>query len=440
MSDKIPLKQINRLAIPAILSGIVEPLIGIVDTAFVGKSPSYPVESLAAIGLATTFYFFVFWVFVQLETALSSIVAKYLGKNKITEITPLITQAIILNIAIGVTLFLITNAFIETIMSWYNAEGEVLELAIRYYNIRSIGFPIALTTYTLWGVFRGLQNTWWAMVIGFVGGGLNILLDYFFIFGIHDWINPMGVEGAALGSVLAQLVMLLISFLLFQTKTPFKITFQKTIHPELKNLLTISGAYIIRTISLNLVLFKANAMATKFGEIQIAAHTIAMQIWLSSSFILDGYANAGLALSGKLLAEKRIPALKNLIKTLLIIGVMVAVIISFFLVVNYSSIGMKFTNKTEVLSLFNTVLVYIIISQPINAIAFTWDGILKGIAEAKFIRNLMIWAFIVFYIVLTFMEQRYQLGLSAIWIALIGWMIFRAALPFYHLKNKYFSS
>lgn len=436
MTNKVPLIQINKLAIPAIVAGIVEPLIGIVDTAFVGKSPTYPVKSLAAIGLATTFYFFVFWVFVQLETALSSIVSKYLGEKKEKELAPLITQALILNLLIGVFLYLTTNFFIETIMGWYNAEGKVLELSIKYFNIRSIGFPITLATYTLWGVFRGLQNTWWAMFIGFLGGLINVVLDYFFIFGIDGQLSPMGVEGAALASVIAQIIMFLISLVIFQTQTPYKLNFQKTVHPELKNLVTISGSYMIRTISLNLVLFKANALATKLGEPQMAAHTIAMQIWLFISFLLDGYANAGLALSGKLLSEKRIVALKNLIRTLLFIGVMIALVSMGYLGLNYYLIGTRFTKNLVVLSIFNSIFIFVIVSQPINAIAFTYDGILKGMAEAKFIRNLMVVAATLFFIILEILERNFQLGLSAIWISLICWMVFRAVAPFVYLRKR----
>ena len=436
MKDNVPLLQINKLAIPAVLAGIIEPLIGIVDTAFVGKSPSYPVESLAAIGLATTFYFFIFWVFVQLETALSSIVAKYLGQNREDELAPLITQALLLNILIGSALFLITNFFIENIMSWYNAEGKVLELAIKYYNIRSIGFPIALSTYTLWGVFRGLQNTWWAMLIGIIGGLINMVLDYYFIFGIGGKLTPMGVEGAALGSVIAQTIMFMLSLILFQKFTPYKIKFQKSIHPELKSMLTISGAFMIRTISLNLVLFKANAVATKFGEPQMAAHTIAMQIWMFVSFMLDGYANAGLALSGKLLAENRIIALKKLTKTLIIIGILISLVAVQFMVFWYSEIGRMFSENTEVLTIFYSIFIFVIISQPINAIAFTYDGILKGMAAAKFIRNLMVFAAISFFITLEILVYNFQLDITAVWISLIFWMIIRAVIPSFYLRNR----
>lgn len=439
MPDKVSLSKINQLAIPAIFAGIVEPLIGLVDTLFIGRSPISPVESLAAIGLGTSFYLFVFWVFVQLETALSSIVAKYVGEKKEKKLNTLITQALLLNFTIGIGLYIITNLFIEEIMSLYHAKNLVLELSIKYFNIRSIGFPIALTTYTIWGVFRGLQNTWWAMLIGFIGGSINIVLSYLLIFGTNS-IQALGVEGAAIGSVIAQGVMLVISLLIFQLKTPFKIVFQKKIHPELKNLITISWAFIIRTIMLNIVLIQGNAFATKLGDVQIAAHTIAMQIWLFTSFLLDGYANAGLALSARLLGEKRPRALKNLIKTLLKIGVIISLITVVFLSYYYTSWGIWFSSNTEVVSTFESILIFIILSQPINAIAFTYDGILKGIAAANFIRNMMIVATIIFIGALYVIEHFYHFGLKSVWMALIVWMIFRSILPYLYLAKRYRSS
>lgn len=440
MPNIVPIKTINKLAIPAMLAGIVEPLIGLVDTAIIGNSPIESTESIAAIGLATTFYFFVFWVFVQLETALSSIVSKFLGQKKVNELNPLITQSLILNLLLGLFLYFTTNLFIDQVLEWYHATGRVAELAKTYFKIRSIGFPISLLTYSLWGVFRGYQNTVWAMVIGAIGGVINLILDYILIFGIEGWIEPMGVRGAAIGSVSAQTVILILSIVILYRKTPFRLVWQSTLHPEFKNLMTTSGNFILRTIALNLVLFEANSMATQLGTNQIAAHTIAMQLWLFSSFILDGYANAGLALSGKLLAENKLKSLQYLIKKLLQIGVAASVVVMIVYGIGYNYWGNLFSNDPQVISIFKKTFLFIIIAQPINALAFTYDGILKGIAASTFIRDMMVLAWLFFLPLAYFIESIFHLGLNSLWIAMIGWMIWRSVVPYLFMKKSYFRS
>ena len=84
-------------------------------------------------------------------------------------------------------------------MNFYEAKDLVLENCIAYYKIRALGIPIVLSTFVLFGTFRGLQNTAWAMQISINGAGCNIILDYLLIIGVDGLIPSYGVEGAAMG-------------------------------------------------------------------------------------------------------------------------------------------------------------------------------------------------------------------------------------------------
>ena len=117
---------------------------------------------------------------------------------------------IVLIIALLFTYFSSSWVF-EHVLS---ASGDILKDATAYFNIRVFGFPLSIITFSLFGVFRGIQNTWWAMVAAIIGGSINVLLDFVLVFGW--WGLPaMGVEGAALASVIAQLVMLSITLYFF---------------------------------------------------------------------------------------------------------------------------------------------------------------------------------------------------------------------------------
>src|SRR5690554_8196030 len=87
----------------------------------------------------------------------------------------LIPQMIYFNAIVGVLAMLttfFTSAWVfEHLLS---ATGPVLEDATAYFNIRVLGFPLTLITFSVFGVFRGVQNTWWAMVISIVGGSIKI--------------------------------------------------------------------------------------------------------------------------------------------------------------------------------------------------------------------------------------------------------------------------
>ena len=296
-------KGINKLAIPAIITGIAEPLLSITDTAIVGNVAINPLESLAAVGIAGSFIAALIWILAQTRTAISATIGRYLGAKKLDEIMGLPAQIIALNLVLSVVIYLVSVFFSEAIFSLYNAQGLTLNYAVDYYNIRALGFPLTLFVFSVFGVFRGLQNTYWPMLISLVGVFLNVGLDFIFVFGIEGVLAPMHIEGAAWASVISQLVMALMAFVLMLRKTPFNFKITLKFHPEIKNILQISFNLIIRAISLNVALIMANAYATKYGDAYIAAQTIAFQIWLFFAFFIDGYASVGNIVSGKLKGE-----------------------------------------------------------------------------------------------------------------------------------------
>ena len=75
----ISFKSINKLAIPATIAGIAEPLLSITDTAIVGNIPVDGVESLAAAGIVGSFLSMLIWILGQTRSAISAIISQYLG-------------------------------------------------------------------------------------------------------------------------------------------------------------------------------------------------------------------------------------------------------------------------------------------------------------------------------------------------------------------------
>ena len=89
----VTFRNINRLAIPATVSGIAEPLLSITDTAIVGNIPINGMESLAAAGIVGAFLSMLIWVLGQTRSAISSIISQYLGADKLAQVKSLPAQA-----------------------------------------------------------------------------------------------------------------------------------------------------------------------------------------------------------------------------------------------------------------------------------------------------------------------------------------------------------
>jgi len=435
-SLKISFKEINKLAIPAIISGIAEPLLSITDTAIVGNIQINPTEALAAVGIAGSFISAIVWILAQTRSAISAIIAQYFGANKIHEIIKLPAQIIFINLLLSVFIYFVTLFFVREIFSLYNATGLVLEQSVFYYKIRALGLPLTLFIFSIFGIFRGMQNTFWPMVISIIGAVLNVGLDFILIFGIEGFIPAYHVEGAAWASVIAQAVMAILALVLMLKKTPFHLKISFPFHPEIKRLLSLSFNLIIRTIALNIALYMANAYATKYGTNYIAAQTIAFQIWLFFAFFIDGYSSVGNILSGKLLGEKNYPKIWQLSKQLNKYTLIISLILGALCFAFYLPIGKLFTKETEVLSLFYSIFWIVILMQPINAITFVFDGIFKGMAEAVTLRNTLLIATFLGFIPTLLIGDYFDLKLYAIWIAFTIWMILRGGILVVVFKRK----
>ena len=426
--SKISFGKINKLAIPAIISGIAEPLLSITDTAIVGNINLNPTEALAAVGIAGSFISAIVWILAQTRSAISAIIAQYYGAGKVDKILDLPAQIIVINIALSIFIYVVTIFFVENIFELYNASGLILDQAVSYYKIRALGLPFTLFVFSVFGVFRGLQNTFWPMVISILGTALNIGLDFILVFGIDGYIPAMNVEGAAWASIIAQGVMALLAFILVLNKTPFSFRLRFPFNIEIKRLLSLSFNLIIRTISLNIALYMANAYATKYGAHYIAAQTIAFQIWLFFAFFIDGYSSVGNIMSGKLLGQKNYVQIWNLSKQLNTYTIVISLILGSICFLFYSPIGRLFSKDPEVLSLFSSIFWIVILMQPINAITFVFDGIFKGLAEAVTLRNTLLAATFLGFVPSLLLGDYFDLKLYAIWIAFTVWMILRGGI------------
>ncbi|MEW7289615.1 MATE family efflux transporter [Aquimarina sp. 2304DJ70-9] len=437
MSTIISFKNINKLAVPAIISGIAEPILSATDTAVVGNIPVNGTESLAAVGIVGTFLSMLIWILAQTRSAISAIISQYLGAGKLEEVQALPAQAILFNLGLSFVILLTTVPFIEPIFKLLNAEGTVLEYCISYYQIRVWGFPLSLFVFAVFGIFRGLQNTFWPMVVALIGVGINVGLDFALVYGIKGIIDPMNLEGAAWASLISQVVMAILAFVFLLKKTNVSLKLRKPWHPEMNRFLIMSGNLFIRSLALNITIILAVREAAAIGTNYVAAHTIAMQLWLFSAFFIDGYGSAGNILGGKLLGAKDFTNLVRLAKKVTLYGVVVAVILGMAALIKPEILGRIFTKDQSVLMIFSGFFYLVVITLPVNAVAFVGDGLFKGLGETGYLRNVLLGSTFLGFLPALFISRYFDLGLHGIWIAITVWMLVRSGSLVIKFRNKY---
>ncbi|PCJ95285.1 MAG: MATE family efflux transporter [Flavobacteriaceae bacterium] len=437
MKHTINFKSINNLAIPATIAGIAEPILSITDTAIVGNIPENGLESLAAAGIVGAFLSMMIWVLGQTRSAISAIISQYLGAGKIEEVKSLPAQAIFFNLGLSIIVLLSTIFIIEDIFKLFEASGKILEYCVSYYSIRVWGFPLTLFTFAIFGIFRGLQNTYWPMLVAIIGALLNIVLDFLLVYGIEGFINPMYLEGAAWASLISQGVMASIAFILLIKKTEISLKIKFPLHEELGRLAVMSLNLFARALALNIALVLAVREATSLGDKYIGAHTIAINIWLFAAFFIDGYGAAGNIMGGKLLGAKDYNGLWALSKKVISYGLIVSAILMLLGFVFYEPIGHLFSQETIVLQTFYSIFFILLLGLPMNSVAFVFDGLFKGLGEMKYLRNVLLSASFLGFVPMLYLGKYMGWGIYGIWIAFTVWMIIRGGALVWKFRRKF---
>ncbi|WP_417857938.1 MATE family efflux transporter [Xanthomarina gelatinilytica] len=425
MSTNISFKHINKLAIPALIAGVSEPILSLTDTAIVGNVDINATESLAAVGIVGAFISMLIWVFGQTRSAISSIVSQYVGANNLDKVKNLPAQAIFIITSISILIILVSYPFAEQIFKLYNASNLILDYSVAYYQIRVFGFPFTLFTIAVFGTFRGLQNTYYPMIIAIVGAASNIVLDVVLVYGIKGYVPAMHIQGAAYASFVAQVLMAALSAYYLLKKTPISLKLMLPFNKEIKRFTVMILNLFVRTLALNVTLYFASAFSTSYGKQYIAAYTIAINLWFLGAFIIDGYASAGNILSGKLLGGKEYGKLITLSNKLIGYGVYLGVFLALLGSLFYYFIGTVFTKEPEVLKEFYNIFWMVLAMQPFCAIAFIFDGMFKGLGKMKDLRNLLLFSTFFVFVPILFWLDSLDLKLYAIFIAFTCWIMAR---------------
>jgi MATE family multidrug resistance protein len=204
-------------------------LVGIVDNIMVGKIG--PTE-LAAVSLGNSFIFIAMSLGIGFSTAITPLVAEAHGKSNREEGRLAFHHGLYLCTILGLLLFGIVF-FSKPLLSFMGQPEAVVTLAEPYLDI--VGFSLVpLIMYQAYKQFAdGMSQTKYSMWATIVGNVANVVINYFFIYGI--WIFPeLGIIGAAIGTIASRIIMLIFMHYIMKSKTKFHYYFEGFTLKEIK--------------------------------------------------------------------------------------------------------------------------------------------------------------------------------------------------------------
>lgn len=277
-------RRVLALAVPALGSLTADPLLSLVDTAFVARLGPVP---LAALAVDVSILTFAFAVFNFLAYATTPLVARARAQG-LAESGRIIQRALTLAVVIGVVAAGGLVIAAPGLVRLMQAPPEVVDSATGYLRLRALGIPGLLIVTAGHGAFRGLEDTRTALWVAVAMNALNALLGAVLIFGIG-----LGLDGAGIATAVAQWAGAGIFLgLLFRRGRVERWPPGRPSFIELAAFLRVGWVLVIRSLLLVATLSAATAAAARLGTIELAAHQIVSQVWFLLALVVDSLAIA----------------------------------------------------------------------------------------------------------------------------------------------------
>jgi len=413
-------RQILKIALPAIVTNITVPLLGLIDTAIVGHmgAPAY----IGAVAVGSMIFNLVYWVFGFLRMGTSGMTAQARGRRDFTEVVRLLLRSASVSLSIALILIMMQYPLCEQMLDFIGPTADVRSLAATYFYIVVWGAPASLGLFTLTGWFIGMQNTRLPMLVSILQNVMNILISLTLVYGLG-----MKIEGVALGTVIAQYVGLFvgIALLWYHYRRLWRGVSIRGVflRSEMIRFFRVNRDILLRTLFLVAVNLFFTAAGARQGAVILAVNTLLMQLYLLFSYIMDGFAYAGEALGGRHWGARNMPAFRLVVKRLFGWGVLMTILFTTI----YIAGGMPFlkllTDEPAVVEASRDYVWWAYLIPLAGVAAFIWDGVFVGITQTKGMLQSSLIAAIVFFASIYFSLDAF--GNHGLWMSMLSYLLMR---------------
>ncbi|HUP16969.1 MAG TPA: MATE family efflux transporter [Acidimicrobiia bacterium] len=362
-------RRIFALAIPAVGALAADPLLSLVDTAFVAGLGA---SALAALGVTGAIFGFAFVLFNFLAYATTPLVASAIGRDDQDGARLVVGRALFLAVTLGAGSTGVLLVLAEPLVRVMQAGPDVIDPAVSYLRIRALAAPAVLIVTAGHGAFRGLQDTRTPLLVAMLANLINVVLDPVLIYGLN-----FGVAGAAAASAIAQYAAAIWMWRKLRARLgPIQAGLGRSAH--LSSLLTAGGILTIRTLLLVLTLALGTAAAASVGTPALAAHQVVRETWFLTAMLTDGLAIAAQALVAEHVGRRDEATVAAINRRLLWWGLLIGTVIAVGWLAGAPLLSAAFAPTAEVGGLIEAAARIAGLLAPAAAIVWVLDGIIMG--------------------------------------------------------------
>lgn len=412
-------REILELAVPAIVTNITPPLLGLADMAITGHIGD--AVYIGAVAVGGTLFNTMYWLFNFLRMGTGGLAAQAFGSGKGHDIV--LFRSLALALGFGILLIVLGGFSGQYALGFMDADDATARLASRYFDILIWGAPAVLATYVAMGWLVGMQDTRSTMIIAIATNVVNIAVSATLVFGA-GW----KIEGVASGTLVAQWSGAAIAAVVIVRK--FSPRLQPVVElmrvSELKRFFRINSDIFLRTACLVAVTLWFTHSGARAGADILAANALLLQLFMLFSFFMDGFAYAAEAISGKYEGAGLRDMVVALERTLMRIGLCFAIGFAILYYFAGEIIMRILTDDVDVVDIGRRYLLWAVAMPLCGFMAFVYDGVLVGLTRTRVMLVAMACAMVSFFAL--YFCVRSSLGNDGLWLAFDVYLFVRGAV------------
>ena len=416
-------KSILQIALPSIISNITVPLLGLVDVTIVGHLGA--AHYIGAIAVGGMLFNIIYWIFGFLRMGTGGMTSQAYGAQDRNEMMRLLMRSGTVGLFIALSLVILQYPIESIAFALIDTTPEIERLAATYFRICIWGAPAVLGLYSFSGWFIGMQNSRFPMFVAITQNIVNILISLLLVYGLE-----MKIEGVAIGTLTAQYAGLFMAFGLWlyrygnlRKETDWHGFFNRD---AMVRFFFINRDIFFRTICLVAVTVFFTSAGASQGEVILAVNTLLMQLFTLFSYIMDGFAYAGEALTGKYIGARNQQELSQMIKQLFGWGASLSLLFTIAYGIGGESFLALLTDEASVIQAADAYFYWVLAIPFAGFAAFLFDGVFIGATATRMMLQAMFIASVSFFLI--YYGCKSFMGNHALWLAFITYLLLRGIL------------
>ena len=412
---------ILRIALPMTLGHITVPLMGLADTAVIGRLGE--AQLLGGVVVATTIFDVLLWAFGFLRIGTVALTAQALGAGERDEMRATLARALLLAAVLGLAIIALQKPIASFAFAAMGASEEVTQAGRAYYDMRIWSAPFVFANYALFGAIVGRARTDVALALQVVVNLANIGLNIALVYGAG-----LGVRGSGLGTLIAEMLQTCLCLLMVRHLGGpiFALPWSRIAsRAAMWRLIGINRDIMIRTLGLLFCYSFFSAQGARGGDIMLAANATLLNLSMFMAFFLDGYGTAAEQMCGRAFGARDEDVFRKTVRRVIGWGLATSGLLAIIaLVVGDGFIDFVTTNAS-VRAAAHAMLPLAALTPIAGTLAFSFDGVFSGATWTREMRNLMLMVVVLYLAVFWITRPLGNLGL---WIALLTFLGSRGLL------------